>query len=297
MKQRGFTLLETLLTLALVVVVLGLLGMAVDVHLRVTDATCSEVEQSQSARLILRQMADDLRNAIPVAQAPSSIGCLRGNRQELQVDISHLPLLDEMQTAASSRDNTLLAPPSDVRTVTYCVAKPEGSESPQATDLGERRRGLLRREWERATFAWAVQQGRNEALNRSLKVLSPEVDAIEFTYLSGSTAYAEWDSLKQGKLPAAVKIAVSLRPSGRRTQRPSMSGTIEKNPSTTYEMLVDLPNARATLDQAIAAVSEQSASTSGQAQSSDPTSQDANSQSTGIKEVKPMESNSGGGGQ
>ena len=298
MKRRGFTLLEVILALALVVVVLGLLGMAVDVHLRVTDASLGMVEQSQSARLLLRRMADDLRNAIPVTRAPSSIGYLRGNRWELQVDISRLPLLDETQTAASFRDDMLPAsPPSDVRTITYCVAKPGDSESLEATDLGGGRRGLLCREWERATFLWAVQQGQTDALNRSLKVLSPEVEAIEFTYLDGGTAYQEWDSLEQGKLPTAVKIAISLRQPLRKSHQPSVPGTIEESPSTTHEMLVDLPNARATLDQAIAAVSEPSTSTSEQTQSSDSTNQETNSQDTGIKEIKPLGSNSGGSGQ
>ena len=298
MKRRGFTLLEVILALALVVVVLGLLGMAIDVHLRVTDASLGAVEQSQSARLLLRRMANDLRNAIPVAQAPSSIGYLRGDRQELQVDISRLPLLDEMQTAASFRDDMLPAsPPSDVRTVTYFVAKPGDSEATEATDLGRQRRGLLRGEWERATFLWAVQQGQTDQFNRSLKVLSPEVEAIEFTYLDGGTAYQEWDSLEQGKLPTAVKIAIALRQPWWKAQPPSVSGMIEEAPSTTHEMLVDLPNARATLDQAIAAVSEQSTSTSKQVQLSDSTNQETNSQDTGIKEIKPLGSSSGGSGR
>lgn len=289
MKRPGFTLLEVLLALALTVVVLGLLGMAVDVHLRVTDASLNGVEESQWAKLLLRQMADDLRRAIPVTRAPSSIGCLRGNRRELQVDISRLPSLDGMQTTGS--------PPSDVRTITYFVAKPGDMESTDTGGSHEPRRGLLRGECERATFAWAVQQGQADELNRAMKVLSSEVETIEFTYISGGSAYQEWDSMEKGKLPTAVKIAVAIRQPKRKSQQSSVSGLLDERPSMIHKMLVDLPNSRATLDQAIAAVAEQSTSTSTQTPSSDSTKQEANSQGTGIKEIKPLGSSSGGSGK
>ena len=277
----GFTLLEILLALVLMVVVLGLLGMAVDVNLRMADACRNEVEGVQSASRLLRQMADDLRNAIPVTQAPSSIGSLQGNRQELQVDISRMPLLDGMQRTAL-RDNAATAsPPSDVRTVGYFVAKPGDRESPETG-------GLLRREGERATFAWAGQQSRTDGPGRGSKLLSPDVEQIEFTYFDGSTSHREWDSFQQGKLPSAVKIAVLIRQPWRKRQLASDAGTAEDRQSAIYSVLVDLPNARSTLGQTIAALSQPSAAASQEAKSSDSSGQDANSQDTGIKEIKPL---------
>jgi prepilin-type N-terminal cleavage/methylation domain-containing protein len=297
MKRPGFTLLELLLALALVVVVLGLLGIAVNVHLRVADATRNEVEQSQSARLALRRLADDLRNAIPVTRAPSSIGCLLGTREELQIEVSHMPLLDDLQASASPLDNALPAsPPSDVRTITYFVAKPEEMQSPETSGLQERKFGLMRREWERATFAWAMQQSQTADVNRGLTVLSPEVEAIEFTYLDGSTEYQEWDSVEKGKLPTAVNITIAIRQPWSKAQKLSARGTIEPS-ATIFSALVDLPNARATLDQAIAASTEPTASTSQPVPSSDSTGQETKSQGAGIKEIKPIESISGGSGK
>jgi prepilin-type N-terminal cleavage/methylation domain-containing protein len=279
MKQAGFTLVEIVLALALVVVVLGLLGMAVDVHLRVADVGRKELEDTRLARMVLQRMGDDLRNAIPVTRSPSSIGCLRGNNRELQVETSRMPLLDAVQATGSSGEGSLrLAPPSDVRTVAYCVIKPGETGSLTAAGPRDRQCGLLRRECERAAFAWATQQGQDDELNRAVKVLAPEVEAIEFTYLDKSTTYREWDSAQQGKLPTAVKIAISIRPAERNARVASARATNGKSPSTVYESLVYLPNADAMLDRAIVETASQSAvSTS--------------------PEVKPTDSSSGGSGK
>ena len=288
MKHSGFTLLEIMLTLALIVVVLGLLGMAVDVHLRVVDASRNEVEETQLARLVLQRMADDLRSAIPFVQSSSSggasssgssqdatqqtflLGGISGNSRELLVNISRLPLLPPSGAMAS--DGVMLYPiglPSDVRTITYRVVKPGEAGLSDATGARDQRCGLVRGEWERAAYAWAIQQGQTDEISRAQKVLAPEVEIIEFTYLDGSTTYQEWDSLQQGKLPTAVRIAIAIRRPRWKAQRPSATGTTEESPSTVYETLVYLPNAHATLSQAIAAVSKQSTAASQEVQPSD----------------------------
>jgi type II secretory pathway pseudopilin PulG len=276
MKQSGFTLLEILLTLALTVVVLGLLGMAVDVHLRLADASRNEVETARSARLILWQIADDLRKTIPVTQAaeatPASIGCLQGNREELQVDISRLPLFGGTQPAG---------PPNDVRTVLYSIAKPADGELPGMGNTHQRKSGLLRNEWEHATFAWAVQQGQTSKLNDNPKVLSPDVEAVEFTYLDADDVYQEWDSLEKGKLPTAVKVAISIRQPRRKPKSPSVVQPMQVAPSTIYSVLVDLPNARSTLAQTIAAAPSTSVSQGTNTSGSSGQGKDSNSSSSG----------------
>jgi hypothetical protein len=269
MKRSGFTLLEILLTLALTVVLLGLLGMAVNVHLRLADTGRNTVEEAQSARLVLGQMADDLRDAIPVTQPPSSLGCLQGTRDELQIDISRMPMLEgEAMAAAPRAGASTVFPPGDVRTVAYLLSKPENAESPKLSGLPEQKRGLLRCEWERASLSFAGQQGEQGKLSPAVKVLSPAVESIEFTYLDGTTEYQEWDSVKKGKLPIAVRIALAVRQTRQKPQKSSALEPDKANPLTTYSVLVDLPNARATLDKAIAATSASSRSESQPAGSS-----------------------------
>lgn len=66
--RRGLTLLELMLALSLTTIVLGVIGMAIDLNLRVLDSRRDVVEDAQLARAILRLIADDLRGAV---QAPS----------------------------------------------------------------------------------------------------------------------------------------------------------------------------------------------------------------------------------
>jgi prepilin-type N-terminal cleavage/methylation domain-containing protein len=149
-KQSGFTLVEIILALALVAVVLGLLSLAIDIHLRTADASRTGVKEVRLAQMVLQQMADDLRNTIPFTPAPASdaangssptggtsssgsspdgtqgalslLGGFSGNSRELRVDISRLPLLDPVQAAATSAGSSQVAAPTgDVRTVSYSV--------------------------------------------------------------------------------------------------------------------------------------------------------------------------------
>lgn len=64
MNRSAFTLLETILALALSALVLIAVGMAIDINLRMLDAGRTRVEEAQLARAILQRMADDLRNAV-----------------------------------------------------------------------------------------------------------------------------------------------------------------------------------------------------------------------------------------
>ena len=62
--RRAFSLFELLLALGLSVFVLGIVGMAIDVNLRMLDSRRSGVEQSQIARAVLKHIATDLRSAV-----------------------------------------------------------------------------------------------------------------------------------------------------------------------------------------------------------------------------------------
>ena len=61
-----------ILALGLAVVVLGLVGMGIHVHLAVAAKSRDQVEEAQLARTLLQRIADDLRNAVPFQPPPSS---------------------------------------------------------------------------------------------------------------------------------------------------------------------------------------------------------------------------------
>ena len=54
-----------MLALALSVVILGLVALAIDLHLRMLDARRTDVDEAKIARAVLRMMADDLRGTLP----------------------------------------------------------------------------------------------------------------------------------------------------------------------------------------------------------------------------------------
>ena len=72
LSRRGFTLLEAILAMGLAVVVLGLVGVGINVHLTVAAKSRDQVEEAQLARVVLQRIADDLRNAVPFQPPQSS---------------------------------------------------------------------------------------------------------------------------------------------------------------------------------------------------------------------------------
>jgi hypothetical protein len=70
--RSAYTLLEVILALALTTVILGLVGMAMHIHLSVADKSRGQVEEAQLARTLLQHIAEDLRNSIPFSPTASS---------------------------------------------------------------------------------------------------------------------------------------------------------------------------------------------------------------------------------
>ncbi len=72
--RSAFTLLEVLLALALGTLVLMALGMAINLQLYSVDVHRTQVEEAQLARVLLRMIADDLRQAViqPPVEYPSA---------------------------------------------------------------------------------------------------------------------------------------------------------------------------------------------------------------------------------
>jgi hypothetical protein len=62
--RKAFTLLEVTLALALSILVVGLVSVAIHVHLGSTDQTRIQIERDQLARTLLRRIGDDLRGAV-----------------------------------------------------------------------------------------------------------------------------------------------------------------------------------------------------------------------------------------
>lgn len=242
--SRGYTLLEILLALALTVVILGLVAMAIHVHLRVAQVSREQVEEAQLARVLLQRIAGDLRNVLPYSAGPPVSG-VSGSEQELQVETCRRPLADRSQAATAMADAGQSVAPSDVRTVTYSLGLPSSVDPSQRGDSATGEGGLYRRELDRAIFATTMQQGRTDELDQAAELLAAEVQDVRFTYYDGTTTTDTWDPSQQKKLPSAVKVAIAIRRPPPTSSTLSLMTADEPAPAV-YEILVDLPNSQAT---------------------------------------------------
>jgi hypothetical protein len=88
LRISAYTLLEVILALALTTVLLGLIGMAMHIHLGVADKSRGQVEEARLARTLLQHIADDLRNSVPFTPTSSSGTSSGGTSTSLESDLS-----------------------------------------------------------------------------------------------------------------------------------------------------------------------------------------------------------------
>ena len=134
-----------------------------------------------------------------------------GNQYELQIDVSRLPRIDQMERLLITDDPQLIHRVSDMTTVGYYVGQPGiwgGMESTSA-ETGDSS-GLIRRTLDRAVAQWAAENGGQALLTDSDQLVAPEVIAIEFRYFDGIEWTTSWDSEARAGLPLAVEIALMM---------------------------------------------------------------------------------------
>jgi prepilin-type N-terminal cleavage/methylation domain-containing protein len=326
--RRGFTLLELVLAIALTGVVMLLVGMAIDLHLRGTERRQNEVARAQLVRAILQQMATDLRGTVradttdfsgvqdlagsagadlelpiesgsgPVdpsgetgnGQQPGAedagaeleeepsisasdissavvvtpVPGLYGNRNQLLVDVSHLPGREVLARIAAGE--VMTKPMGDVQSVAYYLARPgqptaaqnqtgatpQFGNQPDAQITG----GLVRRVVDRAELRWAGDSGTLNSLLNHAELTAPEVRALEFRYFDGTQWVEEWDSKQLQSLPVAVEIAIALAPIDD-PDSPSAGIGLQlspglNDPGSVFRMVVRIPTGRPVDEEALA---------------------------------------------
>ncbi len=118
-RRTAMTLLEMLLTMALLGVTIGFMGLCIHFYLRTVDARRGDVEQAQLARAILRLMANDIRATIldePIDL--SSVEELASVYDLESMDLEDLPEefgdidLDQVESSATEGISDTVATPS-----------------------------------------------------------------------------------------------------------------------------------------------------------------------------------------
>jgi hypothetical protein len=181
---------------------------------------------------------------------PVNLG-LYGTKNSINFDISRIPRQEEYQTLYSSDSmNELFDIPSDVKMVSYYVRLGDGTVSTSAQDVfntSDNVPGLMRRQLSRAITNYAVDNGNTEQLQKSDRLLAPEVVAIEFRYFDGYEWLFEWDSDSYQAMPLAVEVLLTLKSSS-----PYHSGGVvnafyaddslgDQTSAVTYRLVVRLP--------------------------------------------------------
>lgn len=152
---------------------------------------------------------------------PTSAPGLFGNQNELQIDVSRLPRLEQYQKMGGG-GGAITDVPSDLKTVAYFVrgdgAAPASNGFAPAgtlTSLDNTRPGLFRRELDRAVTQYAMDRGQADQLNQQGELIAPEVVGLEFRYFDGTQWLNQWDSQQASGLPFAVEIVVAIQPGTR----------------------------------------------------------------------------------
>jgi hypothetical protein len=143
--------------------------------------------------------------------SPPSVPGVYGNQYELQIDVSRLPRIDQMERLLVTDDPQLIHRVSDMTTVGYYVGQPGvwGGMESTAAEIADGS-GLIRRTLDRAVAQWAAENGGQALLTESDQLVAPEVVAIEFLYFDGIEWTTSWDSEARGGLPLAVEIALMM---------------------------------------------------------------------------------------
>jgi len=142
---------------------------------------------------------------------------LYGNQFELQMDVSRLPRVDEMQRmAVASTAGPLVDIPSDVKTVAYFYHDPNNAMSTGdfRDAAGNPQAGLVRRVLDRAVTVYASDNASVTSVQNMGEIIAPEIAGIQFEYFDGMEWLPEWDSDLQEALPLAVRITVVMQPKG-----------------------------------------------------------------------------------
>ena len=142
---------------------------------------------------------------------------LIGGQNQIQVDLSRLPRLEEYAVMFDDSAANLEDVPSDLKTVSYFVQAAgtiggvlDAGSSIGAEGVSAVAGGLVRRTLDRAATLEAALSGGLTRLNQTGDLVAPEVIAIEFAYWDGVSWLPEWSSDQYGELPPAVRVRLTM---------------------------------------------------------------------------------------
>ncbi|QDT17568.1 prepilin-type N-terminal cleavage/methylation domain-containing protein [Alienimonas californiensis] len=244
-RRSGFTLIEVLLAMALLVVVLAGVYAGLETFRRVTTMGRDAATEQQLVRAIRSRLLTDVRSlrfapprALPdetsaddsgddpadLASAASSASSSSSGAEptEPAEELFPVPQVGVTGDAETLTLYTALPPrgiadevttgpaarTSDLRTVTWFLAGRGGAVSSGVAERdGE---GLARSEGDTAAVALAEDTGDLPGLTDAARLLAPEVTGLSFRYFDGAEWVTSWDSSLTGSLPRAIEVTLEI---------------------------------------------------------------------------------------
>lgn len=200
-SRAAFTLIELILSIAIMAVVLVAVNAAFYSAMRLHESTTAAVDNSLPIQQSLEMLRRDLQGAVP----PSETGILAGSFKAGAVNSlgSSLPVAIEFNTTTGiPRDNE---PWGEVQRVSYGLRP-----SPDRTAVGQD----LYRSVTRNLLADVPPQPDDQWMMGG-------VDSIEFSCYDGIQWRNDWDTtVTDTNLPGAVRVRILLANADRSTPRP-----------------------------------------------------------------------------
>lgn len=206
-RSSGFTLIEVIIAIALLSLLMGGVFQFYVMTLKARQVGKASTQQALLARVILNQIADEVRQA--ASQRFDS--ALKGDRREIWILAVGLPSRDLLEIR-SVRDNVLPGE-HDVRRLHYFLH----SDEEVLDDEGDPYVfGLVRFE-EKTLNSTALRRGDEgeeggDAEAFSVKLYAPEIKYLEFRYSDGSSDrwLKRWEGDLANTIPQAVRITVGF---------------------------------------------------------------------------------------
>jgi len=251
-RARAFTLLEMIISIGLFIFVMSVTFAFYRRSLETREEGASKSRDAQLARVILKRMAKELRQASGFV--PGYGTGVYGLEDRIEVNTLVIP--DRKLTEQRTIRDEQLPGQFDLQQIRYYIAWDEENVDtngyPRALGLARRanrtylRDVAFRDEEEQATEADAAQLAWKEEL------YAPEIKFLEFRYFDGARWWDTWELVQGNSLPQIVQITIGFVPVPPESEEfdvvdeedvPQSEEDIDPLPDDRYSTFVRLPQA------------------------------------------------------
>ncbi len=251
-RRNGYSLLELILAMALMVVVMSGIAGAINIYMVQVAKQQARVERELISRNALTMMANDIRAAVQYKAADyggintllESIALMNsgtsgeeeepdpeeedpaideeevsfrptliGTGQAIMIDISRLPRLDEYNPLLVVRDSEKETTVSDIKSVSYFFSNQNGGFDPKVVRRdNEVAGGMYRREIDRAVANFRGDESLQIRPDSFAELVASEVAEIGFRYFDGQDWTDSWNSEETGGFPTAIEVSLVVDP-------------------------------------------------------------------------------------